>query len=447
MQQATFWNPPVDDDGHAAVPLAHLNTPAGRLGLPAQSQLEQPLLEVLQTLGGSAITREVYEAVADRFNLTRAQREAMDPEGKFRIFDRELRWAKQKLDFRGMVRSPNRGLWELTERGKDYLLTALPGVIIPVMHTPNGVVVWGDALAIMGYVHRGQVQLGLVSPPYPYAEKLYGIWRDEREYLDHFMRFYRAAKDCLTDSGSMVVNLGLHYEPGHPALSLYQHDFVLRMVREEGWYLAGEHQWVNPAKLPAPAGYVNVERIRCKIANEYVFWFGKTARPKANNRNVLEPYSEAMLRLLAQEQQDRQHRPSGHSIGQLRDNGGSIPTNILTAANTASNSRYRRLCQEAGIEPHPATFPEDLPEFWVRFTTDPGDLVMDFTAGSLTTGAVTERLGRRWICMEQNLRYIQGGAFRFDDEVPVTMHPLLHDLYPTDMRTQYRVERRPLQVA
>jgi len=81
-------------------------------------------------------------------------------------------------------------------------------------------------------------------------------------------------------------------------------------------------------------------------------------------------------------------RPSGHSvaIGAFRnDNGGAIPHSVLVAANTASNTPYLRRCREAGIEPHPARLPEALPEFAIRLTTDPGEIVLDPFAGSCTT--------------------------------------------------------------
>ncbi|MEI6652197.1 MAG: site-specific DNA-methyltransferase, partial [Chlorobiaceae bacterium] len=58
-------------------------------------------------------------------------------------------------------------------------------------------------------------------------------------------------------------------------------------------------------------------------------------------------------------------RPSGHDISDAfgKDNGGAIPSNLLSIPNTDSNSNYLRICKELGIERHPARFPSELPAF------------------------------------------------------------------------------------
>ena len=38
---------------------------------------------------------------------------------------------------------------------------------------------------------------------------------------------------------------------------------------------------------------------------------------------------------------------------------------------------------------------------------------MDFFAGSNTTGAVAERLGRQWIALDEELKYLAASSFRF----------------------------------
>jgi site-specific DNA-methyltransferase (cytosine-N4-specific) len=108
-------------------------------------------------------------------------------------------------------------------------------------------------------------------------------------------------------------------------------------------------------------------------------------------------------------------RPSGHDIGaRFADaNPGAIPSNLLEIPNTDSNSAYLRLCKLAGIESHPARFPERLPSFFINFLTDPGDIVLDVFAGSNTTGAMAEAAGRRWLAFELDAQYLAASAFRF----------------------------------
>nr|MDQ3332227.1 site-specific DNA-methyltransferase [Planctomycetota bacterium] len=54
-----------------------------------------------------------------------------------------------------------------------------------------------------------------------------------------------------------------------------------------------------------------------------------------------------------------------------------------------------------------------LPEFFINFLTDPGDLVVDIFAGSNTTGEAAESLGRRWLALEKDREYVVASAFRF----------------------------------
>ena len=70
-------------------------------------------------------------------------------------------------------------------------------------------------------------------------------------------------------------------------------------------------------------------------------------------------------------------------------------------------------CRANGIVIHPARFPALLPEYFIRYLTDPDDLVVDPFGGSCVTGMTAERLKRRWRCIELNAEYIRGGKARF----------------------------------
>jgi site-specific DNA-methyltransferase (cytosine-N4-specific) len=109
-------------------------------------------------------------------------------------------------------------------------------------------------------------------------------------------------------------------------------------------------------------------------------------------------------------------RPSGHDISDKfqKDNGGAIPPNLLQIGNTDSQSHYLRRCKEEGIKPHPARFPQALPDFFVKFLTQPGDLVLDTFAGSNVTGRAAEDLGRQWISIELDEDYVDASRFRFE---------------------------------
>ena len=165
----------------------------------------------------------------------------------------------------------------------------------------------------------------------------------------------------------------------------------------------------NPARLPSPAQWVTVERIRVKDAYTKVWWMSPSERPKASNRHVLTEYSEAMRSLLKTKRYNAGTRPSGHNIGKtsfLKDNGGAIPSNVLTFSNTSASDEYRSYCKKGSMEVHPARMHIGLAEFFIRMLTDRGDLVFDPFAGSNTTGAAAEHLGRRWLCTEPIEHYV-----------------------------------------
>ena len=105
----------------------------------------------------------------------------------------------------------------------------------------------------------------------------------------------------------------------------------------------------------------------------------------------------------------------GHEISTKfgRDNGASIPPNLIAIAHTESNAHYQRYCKEQGIKPHPARFPTELPEYFIRMLTDEGDMVLDPFGGSCVTGEVCERLNRRWVCVEIVEEYLEGAKGRF----------------------------------
>jgi site-specific DNA-methyltransferase (cytosine-N4-specific) len=201
---------------------------------------------------------------------------------------------------------------------------------------------------------------------------------------------------------------------------------LLRFCDELGYFLAEEFFWHNPSKLPSPIEWVNKRKIRAKDTVNTVWWFAKTEWPQADVREVLTEYSGRMKQLLQDSAKfyTPKERPSGHDIsGKFgTDNGGAIPSNLLSIPNTESNSQYLRHCKAVGVSGHPARFPAKLPEFFIRFLTKPGDLVLDIFAGSNTSGEAAERLGRRWLACDFDPGYVAASAFRFVDDEQQAMN-------------------------
>lgn len=275
----------------------------------------------------------------------------------------------------------------------------------------------GDSLDLLRTLEPDSVDLIVTSPPFALLrKKAYGN-EDQHEYVDWLMEFGRLALPTLKPTGSFVLDLGGAYQRSKPVRSLYQYEVLLRFCNEIGYNLAEEFFWHNPSKLPSPIEWVNKRKIRAKDTVNTLWWFSKTEWPKADVREVLTEYSGRMKKLLENSSKyyTPKDRPSGHDIsaGFGTDNGGAIPSNLLSIPNSESNSQYLRYCKAVGETGHPARFPSKLPEFFIRFLTEPGDLVVDIFAGSNTTGHVADSLGRRWLACDLDANYVAASSLRF----------------------------------
>lgn len=302
----------------------------------------------------------------------------------------------------------------------------------PLYKTPYGDAFVGDASELLKRLPDNSVNLIITSPPYAlHFKKAYGNV-DKADYVDWFVPFAKQFLRILKDDGSFVLNIGGSWNPGTPTRSLYQYKLLIALVEQIGFHLAQELYWYNPAKMPAPAEWVTVRRIRVKDSVEHVWWLSKTAWPKASNRKVLKQYSTDMLRLNARGVRETV-RPSGHVINKSWDKintEGAIPGNVvreplaepedmLEFGNNAANDLYTLRCKEEGIAIHPARFPAALPDFILRLLTDEDDLVVDPFAGSNTTGMISERQHRNWIAIDTSEEYVSASRYRFEEVPPV----------------------------
>ena len=320
--------------------------------------------------------------------------------------------------------------------------------------TSNGLAYQGDSAELMREFPDHSVNVICTSPPFPLLrQKKYGNVSAE-DYLQWFLPFAKEFKRILHPEGSLVIDLGGTWLKGLPYRSLYHYEFLLKLCKPEGegglgFFLAQELYWYNPAKLPTPAEWVTVRRIRVKDAVNTVWWLRPSAiidekDERVSNRRVLKPYSKAQKHLMKNGYKAKT-RPSEHNISDKfgKDNKGAIPpnlildcsvegeigspvsvemvdggevsVNVIAASNTASNDRYLRKCRADGIKPHPARFPADLPRFIIGLCSEERDLIFDPFAGSNMTGAVAQEMNRRWLAVEMNGEYLKGSIYRFPE--------------------------------
>ncbi len=267
---------------------------------------------------------------------------------------------------------------------------------------------------------RGKVKLIFTSPPFPLnRKKKYGNLVGD-EYLRWLADLAPKLTRLLMPDGSIVVEVGNSWNPGEPTMSTLALEALLQFKKAAGLHLCQQFICHNPARLPSPAQWVNIERIRLKDSFTHVWWFAPSPRPDACNRRVLRDYSDSMQKLLDRGKYNAGKRPSEHDIGEksfLANNGGAIPPSVLEFSNTRANDSYLAHCRKMGLSPHPARMPAGLAEFFVKLLTRPRNLVFDPFGGSNVTGAVAEQLKRRWLIVEARQDYLDASRGRFSEEL------------------------------
>lgn len=311
-----------------------------------------------------------------------------------------------------------------------------------IYKTNYGKLLVGDSTEIansyLNRYYKNKFQLIITSPPFPLnAKKKYGN-KQGSEYLDWFVNLAPIFNELLTDDGSLVIELGNAWEPGRPVQSLLHLECLFGLVNnpDSDLRLIQEFIAYNPSKLPSPAQWVTVNRLRTVDSYTHVWWMAKSDFPKADNSKVLRPYSKKMEKLIESKKYNAGKRPSEHEISEgsfFKDNGGSIshnlfelepidnsrdvrlPHSVLSFSNTNSNDYFHRRCREEKIKLHPARMQAGLVSFFTEFLTEEDDLILDPFSGSNTTGYVAETLKRKWISIEINEEYAYNSAIRFEN--------------------------------
>jgi len=308
--------------------------------------------------------------------------------------------------------------------------------------TRLGKYIIGDSLSLLsdGLAKKlkNKVQLIITSPPFPLnKKKSYGNYQGKK-YKKWFSEFATIFSHLTKKNGSIVIELGNSWEPNRPVQSLLHLEALMEFKRKGKLNLCQQFICYNPARLPSPAAWVTVNRIRTIDSFTHIWWMSKSDNPKADNKKVLRPYSESMKRLLKNKKYNAGIRPSEHRVSKksfLVNNNGSImhnvidlegidpkrdlrlPKNVFSFANTNSNDHYLKACRENDIQPHPARMPLKLVSFFIHFLTDPGDIVLDPFAGSNTTGFVAEKLKRKWFSIEIDENYGRQSLLRFNKKL------------------------------
>ena len=222
-------------------------------------------------------------------------------------------------------------------------------------------------------VEENSVDLIVTSPPYADRRaKTYGGVKPE-EYVSWFLPRSKEFLRVLKPDGTFILNIKEKVENGE------RHTFVIDLIlalRQQGWLWTEEFIWHK--KNSYPGKWPN----RFRDSWERLLQFNKTRKFKMYQDEVRVPMGEwARSRLKKLSETDKRQK---NWIGREL----AYPSNVL------------HLATETGNKSHSAVFPKELPAWFIRLFTKPGDMVLDPFLGSGTTCIAALDLDRKSMGIE-----------------------------------------------
>lgn len=141
----------------------------------------------------------------------------------------------------------------------------------------------------------------------------------------------------------------------------------------------------------SPIGFLNSKKRPLVNIEEIAVFSGKTYNP------------QGLVKCNKKRKRDNQSISVGHDGGRLR-------RKEYTQEHTNYPTQVIELKGERGL--HPTQKPVALMEYLIKTYTNEGETVLDFTAGSFTTGVAAVNLGRKFIGVEMDQGYFEIGVNR-----------------------------------
>ena len=244
----------------------------------------------------------------------------------------------------------------------------------------------GDSKKVLKNIHDNSVDLIFTSPPYADQRKSTYGGVLPHEYVNWFLPITKQLLRVLKPTGSFVLNIKERVVNGER--STYVMELILAM-RKQGWLWTEEYMWHK--KNCYPGKWPN----RFRDSWERLLHFNKDKKFNMYQEEVMVPMGDwAKTRLKNLSNKDKMRDLSkvgsgfGKNISNWIERSRAYPTNVLHLATECNNKN------------HSATFPEGLPEWFIKLFTKEGDIVLDPFMGSGTTNFVAKRMKRHSIGIE-----------------------------------------------
>jgi len=244
----------------------------------------------------------------------------------------------------------------------------------------------GDCAEKLSEVEDNSVDLIFTSPPYADSRKnTYGGIHPDK-YVDWFMPIAEQLHRVLKPTGTFILNIKERVVNGE------RHTYVIELIlemRKHGWLWTEEFMWHK--KNSYPGKWPN----RFRDSWERLLQFNLQKKFNMYQDEVMVPVGEwakTRLKNLSQTDKIRDNSKVGSGFGKNVSNWLNrdkvYPTNVIHLATECNNKN------------HSAAFPDQLPEWFIKLFTKPGDTVLDPFMGSGTTVMVAANMHRNAIGIE-----------------------------------------------
>jgi site-specific DNA-methyltransferase (adenine-specific)/site-specific DNA-methyltransferase (cytosine-N4-specific) len=276
---------------------------------------------------------------------------------------------------------------------------------------------------------QGSVDLVVTSPPYADSRKKHYDSMHPEHFAEWFSTFHDVLWNSLKGDGSLVINIKDKVVDG------VRHRYVWETISRLtalGWNCIEDYMWHKPNPMP---GYWPT---RLRDGWEYCFHLAKSKKPYMNQDAVRIPIGDwAKTRLEKLGEGDKKRHNSGNDSGFGRDlsrwvgKDTVLPTNVLDFSPVTRNKG------------HPAAFPPDLPQFFIKLLSRPGGLILDPFGGSGTTAIAALSLQRDCVLVDNSEEYCRVAYRRVLKEAKAKHYEVCFD----DNMGHYSEKKLPSQSA
>ena len=260
----------------------------------------------------------------------------------------------------------------------------------------------GDCAKLLQKLPNSSVDLIVTSPPYADNRKTTYGGIPVKRYVEWFLPVTEQLKRVLKQDGSFILNIKERVVNGERGTYVYE---LVMAMRNQGWLWTEEYMWHK--KNTYPGKWPN----RFRDLWEHCYHFTKSKEFRMYQDAVRVPigaWAKKRLAKLSKTDKIRDVSRTKSGFGKNVSNwvGRKLvyPGNVLHMATESSNKN------------HSATFPVDLPAWFIKLFTKEGDVVLDPFMGSGTTAIAAIRLGRHFTGMELNDKYYQVAMERIAKE-------------------------------